>query len=70
MIFVTSQHPEESASPAPTVKPARQRCGAETRKESRCVTHVGSTQNYTGWVQMNISLYHYSHLNNVRTADQ
>lgn len=45
---VTSRRPEESACPAPTVKPARPLCGAETRRESRCVTRADSTQNYTG----------------------
>lgn len=44
----SSPRPEESASPAPTVRRARPPCGAGTRRESRCVTHAGSTRNYTG----------------------
>lgn len=47
---LSSPPPGESVCPAPTVKPAPPLCGAGTRRGSRCVTRVGSTQNYTGWV--------------------
>lgn len=54
----TSQPPEESASPAQTVRPAQRPCGAGMQKENRCAMHADSTLSFMEWVQLylNISL--------------